>query len=488
MNAFKKCALFTAGVVFMLVIAAALASMFFQGFALMPVAIALGVAGVIAVIAAAAVWLLGERYSTQAQRLHTYLDEMLTGNGKNIQPVLGFNLQQVPAKIESALESLRAQVKTLTNQKRELDVKVRICEAERQHLEAILNTITDGVVVTDAFNEIALANGSAARVLDFNLTESQKRPIDHVLHDPRLIKLIKDTREAGDACLRRNVEHQIGHNGDARTFQVTLSCVAPEAGKADGGKSAEGVAGVVTVLHDVTKDKEIAEMKSDFVSSVSHELRTPLSSIKAYMEMLVDGEANDEQTRADFYNIVQGETNRLSRLIDNILSISRIESGVTKVQRENIALPQIVREVVDIMLPQARAKDIELVEKPSPLYFQVFADRDMILQATLNLVGNAIKYTPNGGKVTIEIEVDEHAREVVLSVIDTGVGIPEEDVPRLFEKFFRVSNNNQMAKGTGLGLNLVKHVIETVHGGRVHVTSQVGTGSTFNFSLPIADK
>jgi two-component system phosphate regulon sensor histidine kinase PhoR len=244
---------------------------------------------------------------------------------------------------------------------------------------------------------------------------------------------------------------------------------------------------VVTVLRDITREREISEMKSDFVSSVSHELRTPLSSIKAYMEMLVDGEAADEQTRAEFYSIIQDQTNRLQRLIDNILNISRIESGVVRVQREHVCLASLVKDAVEVMQPQARAKQIELVEVPTPLFFQVFADKDMIYQCLLNLVSNSIKYTPAGGKVTVAISVDQQGRKVNVSVTDSGVGIPVEDLPRLFEKFYRVPGHKKLAKGTGLGLNLVKQIIETVHGGKVSVTSEVGIGSTFTFSLPMAD-
>ena len=228
-------------------------------------------------------------------------------------------------------------------------------------------------------------------------------------------------------------------------------------------------------------------MKSDFVSNVSHELRTPLSSIKAYMEMLVDGEADDEQTRAEFYNIIQGEANRLSRLIDNILNISRIESGVVTIQREHICLPTLVREVVDVVQPQAQAKNIKLIEQPSPLYFQVYADRDMIYQAILNLVSNAVKYTREGGQVEVKLSMDEQQRQVSLAVSDTGVGIAADALPHLFDKFYRVADHKGMAKGTGLGLNLVKQIIETVHDGKLEVQSELGKGSTFTFSLPIAD-
>src|SRR6476469_6555730 len=155
-------------------------------------------------------------------------------------------------------------------------------------------------------------------------------------------------------------------------------------------------AGVVAVMHDVTHEKEVAQMKNDFVSNVSHELRTPLASIKAYVELLIDGEADDEKTKREFYEVIQNEANRLGRLIDNILNISRIESGLVKVDRK----PQSVSVVVEESL-----KNITLVERLTPVFYQTLADRDMLYQAALNILSNAVKYTPGGGEIRVETAV-----------------------------------------------------------------------------------
>lgn len=384
--------------------------------------------------------------------------------------------------VDQSINKLRRDNIELSQSRRELGLQLRIAEAEQRHAEAILNSIADAVIVTDAFNEVILANPAASRVLEFDLDQVLRRPVDQVVRDAPLAKLIKDTRESGDRALRRHVEHRVQGNTGATYYDVSLNCIQ----SSRSGRSAEP-AGVITILRDVTREKTIAEMKSDFVSNVSHELRTPLSSIKAYVEMLVDGEATDEQTRAEFYNIIQGETTRLQRLIDNILNINRIESGIVRVQREHVGLPRLVHEVIEVMRPQARAKRIELVEVPTPLFFQVFADKDMIYQATLNLVSNAIKYTREGGRVTVSIHIDEQGRTVSVAVADNGVGIPPDDLPHVFDKFYRVNDHKKMARGTGLGLALVRQIIETVHAGKIDVKSTVGTGSTFTFTLPLAD-
>jgi len=436
-------------------------------------------AGIAAALGAAVFWLVfGAALESDVRRLRRFVEATGTSELSQASCRLRWWMRGLGDAINRTLNRQREQIDQLTSQRRELEIQCRVTDAERQHAEAILHSLSDAVLVTDAFNEIALANEAAARALDFDLEQSPRQPVDRVVPDPELVKLIKDTRESGNLANRRHVEHAIADNGVSRIYDVTLNCM---------GNHQDEVAGVVTILHDITREKQVSEMKSDFVSSVSHELRTPLSSIKAYVEMLVDGEAPDDETRAEFYNIIQSETNRLSRLIDNILNISRIESGIVKVQREQVSLPAVIKEVMDVMQPQARARNIALSEPATPLYFQVYADKDMIYQALLNLVGNAIKYTPEGGSVTVETVVDDHDRMVTVHVTDTGVGIPQEALPHLFEKFYRVNDHKKLAKGTGLGLNLVKHIVETVHGGKVDVTSEAGQGSTFSLSLPISD-
>jgi two-component system phosphate regulon sensor histidine kinase PhoR len=240
------------------------------------------------------------------------------------------------------------------------------------------------------------------------------------------------------------------------------------------------------MLHDWTREDEISKMKTDFVSHVSHELRTPLSSIKAYAELLVDGEAADDKTRNEFYHIIQAEAERLSRLIDNILNISRIESGMTRVTRKSVSLNEVLKQVMEVAMPSAREKQIALVDNVTQVFHMVEADRDMIYQAALNLVSNAVKYTPKGGTVKVSLASDESTNELKVMVTDTGVGIPPEAMKHLFEKFFRVEQHKNMAKGSGLGLNLTRQIIEGIHKGRMIVESEMGKGSTFGFALPIA--
>ena len=361
---------------------------------------------------------------------------------------------------------------------KEIEIQLKVATAQRQHAEAIIYSISDAVLVTDPFDDLVLANESAARTFGFDLERVGRSPIGRVLGDDKVVEMIREMRQSDTKGGRRIVEHRVKTGLGDRTFKITLSCVTDQR---------DMPAGVVAVLHDMTKEKEVAEMKNDFVSNVSHELRTPLASIKAYVEMLIDGEADDDKTKREFYDVIQNEANRLSRLIDNILNISRIESGLVKINKQPQSLAVILKEALEVIAPQAKAKQITVKDQLPPVFYQTVADRDMLYQAVLNLLSNAVKYTPDGGEIAIVTEVDEGRRKVITRISDTGVGIPPKDLPFVFDKFYRAEANNRMAKGTGLGLSLVKHIVETVHKGRIFVESQIGKGSAFGFELDLCE-
>jgi two-component system phosphate regulon sensor histidine kinase PhoR len=198
--------------------------------------------------------------------------------------------------------------------------------------------------------------------------------------------------------------------------------------------------------------------------------------------LLVDGEAEDEATREEFLGVINGQADRLQRLVDNLLNLARIEAGVVAVNKSALSLNELLAEAVEVMQPAAADKQITLVSEPSPLYLGVLADRDMLLQAAINLLSNAVKYTKPGGSVTLKSRL--HDQEVEFEVQDTGVGLSPEDCEKVFEKFYRVKKDREMAQGTGLGLALVKHIVEDVHGGHIEVASELGRGSTFRVVLP----
>lgn len=395
-------------------------------------------------------------------------------------PVSGGRLPSVSRAMAQAIEDRLADhdraAQGLRNEAKDLAIRSQLAERERQHTEAILYSLRDAVIVMDGSDRLLMANAPAARLFGFDPENARYKPLAETIGRTHtgFIDLLRQSGRCRTEATKRELEFPQGDR--PHTYETIISCVQTD------GK----VSGVVAVLHDVTREKEVSQMKNDFVSHVSHELKTPLASITAYSEMLVDGEADDEETRKEFYSVIQSQAQRLNRLIEDILNISRIESGLIKVNKERASLTILIEEQMQMIRSYAEEKSITVTAGKPIVYDQVHVDKDMICQVIINLLSNAIKYTPAGGRVTIGTEVNEAAGLVRVAVTDTGVGIPEDEVDRVFDKFYRVAANNKQAKGTGLGLNLVKQIVEKVHGGRVSVTSKVGVGSTFGFELPLA--
>ncbi|MEN6578125.1 MAG: ATP-binding protein [Phycisphaerales bacterium] len=386
------------------------------------------------------------------------------------------DLHWMAQAIEDRLADRDRVVQLLQNERKDIEIRSQLAERQREHIEAILYSLRDAVIVVDGSDRLLMANGPAARLFGFDPETVRYKPLAEAIdasHAP-FVDLLRQSRRTRTEATKRELEFT--QEGRPHTYETIISCVQTE------GK----VSGVVAVLHDVTREKEVSQMKNDFVSHVSHELKTPLASITAYSEMLADGEADDEETRKEFYSVIQSQAQRLNRLIEDILNVSRIESGLIKVNKEPASLTILIEEQMQMIRSYAEEKHITVVGGRPIVYDQVLIDKDMICQVIINLLSNAVKYTPAGGRVTIGTEVDEAAGTVRVTVSDTGVGIPADEVDRVFDKFYRVAANNKQAKGTGLGLNLVKQIVEKVHGGRVFVTSQVGVGSTFGFELPLA--
>ncbi|AQT68907.1 Alkaline phosphatase synthesis sensor protein PhoR [Anaerohalosphaera lusitana] len=379
--------------------------------------------------------------------------------------------------VSAYVEQLQQRADQAEHDLSDMQVSVGLLERQKKNIEEIIYSIRDAVIVCDDRDRIVMANSAAEEVLDFDANESGMRALDKIVAWPELVKLVQTSRRSK----QRHVKHELSLelHGEPKTYDCIISCVIDDN---------QEVAGIVAVMHDITKEKEISQMKNDFVSHVSHELKTPLASINAYAEMLVDGEADDQETITQFCTIIQSQADRLNRLIEEILNISRIESGLIKVDKEDVSLTMLVQEAAKMIKSYAGEKSIG-IDMPAPIiYDQVNADKDMMSQVIINYLSNAVKYTPAGGEVSVQSQVDEADGFVRVTVTDNGVGIPPEDVDHVFDKFYRVESNKKYAKGTGLGLNLVKQIVEKVHGGRVFVTSEVGKGSTFGFEVPLAAK
>ncbi|HUN80829.1 MAG TPA: ATP-binding protein [Phycisphaerae bacterium] len=383
--------------------------------------------------------------------------------------------QAIWQEVERQTASIQSRLNEVVEEHSQMGLELSLALSQKRQATAILEATLDPLLVVDAFDQVQFVNKAAEELLGINRQESQRRSLSEVVQDEKLLQILQQAREAESRAAKRRVEHVIG----PRVHSIALGPVISE--NAADGSSRHGV---VAHFRDITKEKDAARHKSDFVAQAAHELRTPLSAISAYVEMLVDGEAGDEKTRAEYYEIIQSSARRLGRMIDNILNISRIEAGTVRIQKAPVAISMLVKQAADTLRPKAEQKKIQLSEELAPVVDRVLGDHDLLEQELLNLLSNAVKYTPEGGQIHVRM-VPSDNRTVRIEVADSGVGIPKEDLPRMFEKFFRVEANKAMASGSGLGLSLVKQVVETVHGGEVLLNSEVGRGSTFTIILPL---
>jgi two-component system phosphate regulon sensor histidine kinase PhoR len=404
--------------------------------------------------------------------------------------------EQLSSTIDKVLDSDTNYINSLEKQIKDLQVQVQLSQRQRRNTKAIIYSIRDAVIVIDEFDRLLMANEAAGKLFNFDFKNSQYKAIDQLI-DPavdnkgQFVSFLRQSRENKVPAAKREIT--FAEKTKARTYDCTVSCVydqKEEENTPQNSTNSENkqVCGLVTVLHDVTREKEISQSKNDFVSHVSHELKTPLASINAYSEMLLDGEAKDDQTRKQFYSVIKNQAERLNRLIEDILNISRIESGLIKVEKKPVSLTILIEEQMQMIKGYADEKSIRIIRQKPIVRDQVYVDRDMISQVIINLLSNAVKYTSSGGSVTIQTEVDDTASLISVSITDTGVGISKDKLEHIFDRFYRVDENKSCAKGTGLGLNLVKQIVEKVHNGRVFVHSKPGAGSTFGFELPLATK
>ena len=360
------------------------------------------------------------------------------------------------------------------------EVRARRIAAERDQIKDILAGLADPVLAVDQYGEITLANPSAQQLLGIDLLDLEHAPLDRLNRCQELVSLLNETRRRR-AATQRSGEVAIADD-EGTTSWYRIAC-RPLTQRHDSSAQDKGSNhGAVAVLTDVSGLKAVQKRNAEFVSAASHEMKTPLASIRAYLELLEDGDAATDAERDEFFGIIRSQTDRLQRLIENLLNLARIEAGVVNVRKEARSLNELLSETYNLLAPAAEQKDIVLTTDLSPLYLGVLADRDTLLQAAINLVSNAVKYTRPGGSVTIRSRLAD--QEVIFEVEDTGVGLSPDDCKKVFEKFYRVAKDKDMASGTGLGLPLVKHIVEDIHGGRIDVTSHPGIGSTFRVSLP----
>jgi two-component system phosphate regulon sensor histidine kinase PhoR len=342
-------------------------------------------------------------------------------------------------------------------------------DQDRQRLRAIFRGMVEGVLVLDAEQNIRFLNEAACHMLGAAQEDTQGRKIWQVFRHRQLGETVQ-TVLATDEPHRCELEW---HGPDRKVFAVHGARLP-----------GEPLRGAVLVFHDITHLRRLERVRQDFVANVSHELKTPLAAIQATVETLLDGALHDAEHNVHFLERIGENADRLHKLVHDLLTLGRIESGQETMELRPIELDLAIDACVSRQAVRAKAKDLQLISESPEQSVRALADDEALAEILDNLVDNAIKYTPNGGKITLRWFAD--GADAVVRVQDTGVGIPEKDLPRIFERFYRVDKaRSRELGGTGLGLSIVKHLVQAL-GGTITASSEVSKGTTFSMRLPLA--
>lgn len=351
-----------------------------------------------------------------------------------------------------------------------VEAQINEISQDRNRLDAILSNMIEGVLLVGPAFDITYANPAAAELLDLTV-DSEGRNLVEAFRNPDLQHLLEQGRDTKSHTM---AEIRWTAGIESRDAEITVAPISD--------LTSTEILGYVVVLHDVSQLRRLERTRSDFVANVSHELRTPLTSIQGYVETLLNEEVKDSATSHRFLAKVLQQSSQISRLVSNLLKLSRLESGAVQLKLERCAFDDFQHTLLDIFEPAFEESELTFNWNIPETLPTVLVDKRLLEQVLINLIDNAIKYTPAGGNISVSAEASES--EVLVHVSDTGIGIPSDALPRIFERFYRVDKGrSREMEGTGLGLSIVKHIL-LQHHGRIWAESALGEGTVFHFALP----
>jgi two-component system, OmpR family, phosphate regulon sensor histidine kinase PhoR len=405
-------------------------------------------------------------FAARVQRLQRFSQRIAEGD---FRPLLR----------EGPRDELSALADSLNQTAARLDREIRLLSGERNRSSAILRSMVEGVAVIDADERLVFYNRAFSEILNVDAASAEGRPLIEVVRNSDLVGLIRRALR-GEEGLQSDITMGITQ---ARSFSITAAPVKALDASAPGRTPNEKPSGAVVVLHDVTELRRLERVRQDFVANVSHEFKTPLTAIQGFAETLLAGAIDDPENNRRFLEIIRNHAIRLARLTNDLLKLARIEAGKMELEFSSVGLLELIEGCTETTLLKANRKEITLEISVPPQLPPVRGDATLLRDVLQNLLDNAIQYTPAGGHISVAATAGP--REAVVSVADTGIGIPLADSERIFERFYRVdAARSREAGGTGLGLSIAKHIVEA-HGGKLWVESTVGQGSKFSFSLPL---
>ncbi len=342
---------------------------------------------------------------------------------------------------------------------------------EKKQTDAVIRSVAEGLLVVDAQGKVVMMNPAAERLLGVNRKNQIGKPVDDSLKEEQLLSLVKDSKGKEG----KEIELFSQNNETSKTIRASSTVIENENGQ---------TVGMVSVLSDITKQKEIDRLKASFVANVTHELRTPLVSIDKAVTFLLSGSAGLSENQQQFLSIASRNCKRLSLLINDLLDLAKLEAGKMNVELVPSSIEKVIADSIEGLSAWATAKSVALVNSAESNLPQVKIDPDKIIQVLNNLIGNAIKFTPNNGTITVEAKTNND-HQVVVSVQDTGVGIAQNELEKVFDKFYQTGERVATdVSGTGIGLSIAKEIVQ-LHGGKIWVESKDGQGARFSFTVPL---
>ncbi len=423
-------------------------------------------------------------YKAKALELEDDITASLSGAGlaRESRAEVARNIaRSVEQRVSRHVETVTGQIKdkyekTIVEKDRQqeiVQVKYKNLVKEKNQTEAIVQSLAEGLVVVNNKGEVVMMNPAAERLLGVSKKEKIGKALTEDLSGNEVVSLVRDVKGQGE----RVVELDSAQAETKKIIRSSSALVENENGL---------TVGMVSVLTDVTKQRELDRLKSQFVSSVTHELRTPLVATQKALDVIVTraaGPVNEDQAR--FLDIARRNLERLYALINDILDLSKIEAGKMKIDVAPASVEQMVDDVCSSLGSWANSKSISLVKDVTSGLPPVVMDVARVIQVLNNLVSNALKFTPKGGTVTVEAKPRGGGGHVEISVADTGIGIAKADLDKVFERFLQVGERRPTdVGGTGLGLSIAKEIVE-LHGGRIWAESEKGQGAKFSFVLPV---
>lgn len=406
-------------------------------------------------------------FSARIDRLKDFSQRIAEGDFRPLLP-------------EGPRDELSALADSMNQTAARLDLEIRMLSGERNRSSAILRSMVEGVAVIDADERLVFYNRAFSEI--FGVQDAEGRPLIEVVRNAELVGLIRKALR-GDEGLQNDISMGIVQMQNFSVTAAPVKALDPAGAEHDLAKAKPS--GAVVVLHDVTELRRLERVRQDFVANVSHEFKTPLTAIQGFAETLLGGALDDPTNNRRFLDIIRNHAIRLARLTNDLLKLARIEAGKLEVEFFPVGLIELIEGCAETTLMKASRKQITLEIEVPPGLPAVQGDASLLRDVLQNLLDNAIQYTPAGGHVHVTAEAK--GREAVITVSDTGIGIPTSDRERIFERFYRVdAARSREAGGTGLGLSIAKHIVEA-HNGRLWVDSVIGEGSKFSFSIPIAN-